>query len=110
MSKLTKEQIWSRMHALEGLTVCTIQRCEPNLVEQVTESRVRLAKKGKSRPSSPTQTQIWATYDYLWKHGCVTGEDFEKKKIRGNPIERRVSRIISLYSGTPRQSRSSRSS
>lgn len=76
---LSDNELWERVKYLEGKTVCTIERRVPNIVVQVTDTEVRLAKNtGELRPTTPIKSDIVNTYRYLFAHGQITGDDFEK--------------------------------
>ena len=94
MRCLIREELWKRVEKQQGKTVYTIQMGQPNYVQQVTGSKVLLTRDGKPRPSQPTEELVWSTYCYGCGSGRVTGDDFKEGMVSGNPIGKRVSRII----------------
>ena len=80
MNKMSKDQIWERVKALQGTVVHTIDRGYANLISEVSDELVRRRRPGSSEDmaSFAFDWEVYNTYCYAMDQRLVTGDDFSK--------------------------------
>ena len=94
MDKLTEEELWSRITAQAEEMIYTIDQGARNRIERVTASKVVRRSANSSKASSVARKHFWNTYEYLWEHRQVTHLHLVRDDFRGQPVNRRVARIV----------------
>jgi len=80
MDKMSKNQIWEKVKALRGTVVHTIERGNPSLITEVTDTLARRRRPGSGADmaSYAFDWEVYNTYCYAMDRGMVTGDDFPK--------------------------------
>lgn len=84
---LSNDELWLRIKQLEGKMVRTIVLRKENKVLEVTERELLI----ENRNTAPSREFITRVYRYLYRHGQVTGDNWEQ--ICGNEFCGKVGRI-----------------
>ena len=88
---LSENELWQHIRKLEGETVLTLKRRNPNKILSVTNDSVEI----KDRSTKPSREDIFCVYQYVHRVGRVTREDlYGEGSILGHPYARKTGRII----------------
>ena len=88
---LSDSALWERVRGLEGETVYTLVRRNPNRIIRVTDNRVEI----EGRRTGPFREDIFCVYQHLHRVGSVTREDlYGEESILGHPYAKKTGRII----------------
>lgn len=76
MNKLSDDQLWERVKDLVGRTVVTNVRGNPNYIEKVTDTKVRI----RNRHSSISRRQIEQVYAFICAYGRYVPTEYRDGK------------------------------
>jgi len=81
--KLSDNELWEHIKALEGKTVCTKTYKKPNRIIRVTENRVEIEGRTSS-VSFKGKAGIFENYHTLIKDGYLIGKSGEDRMMKAN--------------------------
>lgn len=88
---LNENEFWQRVRGLEGETVYTLERQNPNRILRVTDEDIEIENRG----TRPIRDDVLQVYRELHRRGEITGDDlYGENSVVGHELAHKSGRIM----------------